>query len=407
MRDRQLHTTLRAFAEEAAWALAAETAGGAELPFDLLEERAGRGPTLYCYRPDTAGFIADRWGALTGLENWLPAVHALGARGGLDGWLRARGHPHVPADARALAEAALRAFLEALFDDLSEFALVEERWRRAYEQLEAMVVAGATGVEVIVPLLGLEIASDEVALADGLRLARPVTGERVPEAAAWDGDTETVLAVVSGDDEDVAAEAAVRVRRLVTALRLYDPARVAIGPAAWVRTAGGPWQVAPTGASGLPGGRLAVSADQEDELRGFCNLVWRRMPRRGPLAWALHRFDLGCERIAQDRLTDHLLALRALLEPEGAPGEVGLLADRVAALCAQEGEHDAVAERVAHAVSLEQVLIAGHSTSAADLELVCSHLTGHLRAILRDVLCGHLDSDVRRLADELLEPAQT
>ena len=36
--------------------------------------------------------------------------------------------------------------------------------------------------------------------------------------------------------------------------------------------------------------------------------------------------------------------------------------------------------------------------------MVASHISGHLRAILRDVLCGHLDSDVRRLADELLEP---
>src|SRR4051794_34689876 len=106
MRDRQLHSTLRTFAEEAAWTLAAETAQGAELPFDLLEERAGggrSGPTLYCYRPDTAGFIAERHAALAGLENWLPAVHALGACGGLDGYLRSRGHTRIPAEGRALA----------------------------------------------------------------------------------------------------------------------------------------------------------------------------------------------------------------------------------------------------------------------------------------------------------------
>jgi len=28
---------------------------------------------------------------------------------------------------------------------------------------------------------------------------------------------------------------------------------------------------------------------------------------------------------------------------------------------------------------------------------------GHLRAVLRDVLCGHLDPDLRTLADELIE----
>src|SRR6476659_4763117 len=116
MRDRQLHSALRAFAEEAAWTLAAETAQGAEVPFDVLEEPARRGgPTLYCYRPDTAGFIAERAHSLAQLENWLPAVHAMGACGGLDAYLRSRGHTRVPADGRALAEAALQAFLERIF----------------------------------------------------------------------------------------------------------------------------------------------------------------------------------------------------------------------------------------------------------------------------------------------------
>ena len=402
MRDRQLHTTLHAFAEEAAWTLAAETAGGAEVPFDLLEESSRGGPTLYCYRPDTAGFIADRETALANLENWLPAVHALGARAGLDGYLRSLGHTRVPAAGRELAEAALRAFLEVLFEDQSEFVLGEERFTRAYEELEAQIVGGQQGIEVIVPVHGVELESEELALTPQLSLVRPHVLDRVPEAAAWDGDHETVLAVLRGDDEALAGEAPAHVRRLVTALRLYDSARVAMGPAAWIRIAGGAWFVAPTGAGGLAHGTLTIAADQEDELRGFCNLVWRRMPRGGPLAWALQRFDMGAERPPVHRLTDHLLALRALLEPEGP--DSGLLADRCATLVAQPDEHTAVAERMAHAVSLEKVLISGHGSGAADIEIVAADVSGHLRAILRDVLCGHLDSDVRRLADELLEP---
>lgn len=407
MADRQLHSTLRAFAEEAAWTLAADTAAGAELPFDLLEHRGGGparpGPTLYCYRPDTSGFIAQRHDRLTRLENWLPAVHALSGRDGLDAYLRARGHTRVPADPRERAEAVLRAFLEVLFEDQTEFVLSEERFARACAALDAVAVARTGGVEVIVPLLGLEIESETVALTPQLRLARPAALERVPEAAAWDGEREVVLAVVTGDDEEVAGQAAAQARRLVTALRLYDRPRVALGPAAWVRTAGGPWQVAPTGAGGRPAGILLVSAEQEDELRAFCSLVWRRMPRRGPLAWALARFDMGLERSGAHGLTDHLLALRALLEPEGA--DSALLADRVAALCAPAEEHAAVAERVAHAISLEHLLIAGHGAAAADAQAIAGDLAGHLRAILRDVLCGHLDSDVRRVADELLESA--
>jgi hypothetical protein len=307
----------------------------------------------------------------------------------------------VPSAGRELAEAALHAFLETLFADLSEFVLTEERFASAYRELEEQVVAGKGGVEVIVPVLGLELASEEVALAPGLELVRPGALERVPEAAAWDGEIECVLAVVRGDDEDIALEAPARVRGLVTALRLYGEAPVAMGPAAWIRTAGGPWQAVPTGAGGLPGGALRIEADQEDELRAFCSLIWKRIPGSGPLAWALARFDMGCERLAPHRLTDHLLALRALLEPEGP--DSGLLGDRVATLCAAAEEHEAVAERVAHAVSLEHVLIAGHTTAAADVEAIVSDLSAHLRAILRDILCGHLDSDVRRVADELLD----
>jgi hypothetical protein len=64
-----------------------------------------------------------------------------------------------------------------------------------------------------------------------------------------------------------------------------------------------------------------VERDQEDELRAFVALTARRMPRGGELAWALGRFDLACERDdPRDALTDLLLALRALLEPEGADG---------------------------------------------------------------------------------------
>lgn len=407
MRDRHLHATLRAFAEEAAWTLAAETAGGAELPFDVVEERAGgawsAGPTLYCYRPDTSGFIAERERTLCAMESWPAAVGLLAACGGLDGYLRSRGHSRIPAAAREQAEIALRALLGVLFEDLSEFVLSDERFERAFAELEERLVGGATGVEVIVPLLGLEIEPDEIVLAPGLALARPGTLERVPEAAAWDGGEETVLAVLTGDEADVAALAPARVRRLVTALRLYDTANVAMGPTAWIRTAGGAWQAAPTGAGGMASGRLVVAAAQEDELRGFCNLVWRRMPRGGALAWALARFDMGCERPSAHRLTDHLLALRALLEPEGA--ESGLLADRVASLCSAAQEHAAVAERVAHAVSLEHALIAGHSAVGPEADAIAAELAGHLRAILRDVLCGHLDSDVRRLADELLDGA--
>ncbi|HZO35652.1 MAG TPA: hypothetical protein VFB41_02130 [Solirubrobacteraceae bacterium] len=403
MRDRELLAALRTFAEEACWTLSAETAEGAEVSFDIIGEPSGRDrPTLYCYRADTEGFIADRVRDLVRLETWQPTVQLLSGKAGLDAYLRARGHTRVPVSDRERAEAVLRAFLERLFENATEFVLSDERLTRATSELDALLTASRADVEVVVPLLGVTLASDELALADGLALIRPEALDNVPEEAAWDGEHPNALVYVTGSDDGVAGDAANRARRVVTALRLYDSARVAMGPAAWIRTAGGPWQVVATGAGGRPDGTLVVAPDSEDELRAFCNLVWRRIPHRGELAWALRRYELGCERPAAQRLTDHLIALRALLEPEGPAS--GLLGDRVGALCAPEHERAAVAERVTHAAALERAIIAGHGGGVGAVALA-NELAEHLRAILRDVLCGHLDADLRSVADELLTTA--
>ena len=71
MRHRKLHTALRAFADDAATALAAEVAAGAEVPFELDESGtyARFGTPLYCYRPLTGAFIRQRLGVVTRLES--------------------------------------------------------------------------------------------------------------------------------------------------------------------------------------------------------------------------------------------------------------------------------------------------------------------------------------------------
>ena len=52
MHNRALHDSLAAFVEEAAWQLAEEVSGGAEVPFELIEQGRASAP-LYCYRPLT------------------------------------------------------------------------------------------------------------------------------------------------------------------------------------------------------------------------------------------------------------------------------------------------------------------------------------------------------------------
>jgi hypothetical protein len=142
-----------------------------------------------------------------------------------------------------------------------------------------------------------------------------------------------------------------------------------------------------------------VTAEQEDELRAFCNLVSRRAPAGNEIAWALTRFELGCERESPfEGLSDNLLALRALLEPEGPSS--GLLAGRLAALCATAERRLALTERTIQAIALERSVIAG--TPSAHAGTIADDLADNLRALLRDVICGHLAPDLVGLADELL-----
>src|SRR3954464_6841411 len=82
MRNRALHDALLAFAEQAAWQLAADVADGAEVPFELVEERGRTGASLYCYRPLTEEFIRTRIGVLGRLPSYQPAAAAPPARGG-------------------------------------------------------------------------------------------------------------------------------------------------------------------------------------------------------------------------------------------------------------------------------------------------------------------------------------
>ena len=187
--------------------------------------------------------------------------------------------------------------------------------------------------------------------------------------------------------------AAVRARRLRARAGGLDADRR--------RAPGARCRSAAAGGRGLP---RRIAAEQEDELRAFCNLVARRAPRSGEIAWALARFEMGCERLAPfEALTDYLLALRALLEPEGPAS--GRLAGRMAAICAAPEDRAAVAERIAHAISLERAVIGGLAPAHPGVDALVDELAEHLRALLRDVLCGHLDADLCAVADELLAQA--
>jgi hypothetical protein len=403
MHNRALHDSLAAFVEEAAWQLAEEVSGGAEIPFEL-DATPTRSSPLYCYRPLTGRFIAQRIGMLSRLPSYPQAAQGLTALPDLPAYLQRRGRRVPAGDPRALADSALQAFLGAVWADATDFTFERERFRAAYAELEEVAYADCELSVVITAVEGLVIESDEVPLGEGLSLVRATTLADAPAGLAADPNaTVAVLALeTSAGDGRALENAGRRLRRLQTALRLWDDAEPALGPTAWARTDGSAWMAVPL-ATGLrrPAGDCLLPADEEDPLRAFCGLVSRRTPRAGELAWALRRFELGCERgSAVEALTDWLMAARALFADVERGGYDGV-AERVAAICAEVDDRARLEGRVREAISLERTAMAGMVRGTDEVEALVSELGGCLRAVLRDVLCGHLDPGLRGVADEL------
>jgi hypothetical protein len=411
VRNADLHAILEAFTTDAATQLAAATAAGAEIPFELIEAQGrGRGTPLYCYRPQTDAFIDARLGLLSALATYAPAARALASLDRLAAYLSSRGEP-VPVEPRPRADAALAAFLRVVFAERSEFGLHPERFELAYRELERSLYEGECLTAVIAPVLGIALqdADGELSLGDGLSLVWADAMADAPiEAVRGDGGQPHVLAKLTVTQDPMQPPplslARTRFRRLLTGLRLFERGGYALGPLAWVRMDTGPWRLVPFGVGGRPRLPVLIAPEQEDELRAFCNLVEQRRPYDGEIAWALSRFEMGCERLVPfEALTDYLLALRVLLEPEGPSS--GRLAERLAAICAPEEQRDFVAARVSSAIALEENVIHGAAPPEAGADELVDEVCEHLSALLCDVLCGHLDPDLVRLAGGLLAEA--
>jgi hypothetical protein len=410
MRSLQLQTALSEYAEAAAVQLHTEIANGGEVPFELEQQsarRGSRGPSLYCYRPLTAQFIEQRVPALERMPAYTEAARLLADFDGLDRYLVSRGldgggRPST----RTRVRAALGALLADIFDEQTDFELRSERLQAALARLEQAALSATSELTLVAVLHGLTITSPELALTRGLTIAQPQALDGLPigVVAPADGDGAHLVVVLSTewqDSRESVARGCEILKDLLRALRLFGDGRVTLGMLAWSRVGGGAWNPQPLGGGGRPHGMLVVTAEQEDELRAFCSLVSRRAPHSNELAWALRRFELGCERESPyEALTDHLLALRVLLEPEGAAS--GMLSGRLAALCAMPEGRTELIERAGQALALERSYIAGSSVEHAGAQALAAEIADHLRALLRDVVCGHLSPDLVALADEIL-----
>src|SRR5215207_2331647 len=409
MRNRLLHDALRDFALESAALLTDELRAGAEIEFDVTSEGARRGPALYRYEPRTKAFIAERWSRLCELPTCARAREELGA--GADLWLRVNGAASGVSGEQA--DPALRAMLERLYEDATSFGFPEERFERVYGEVETTLFHDMVHARVVAPLRGAVMEAERIDLGDGLSLVRGDVAD-APAEAVWPEDGDGEAAVVCVLDRDVpadegipASEAEQRFAAVITAMRLWAPGMVGLGAPGWRRSDEGPWQPMPLGggSQALADTRgWALPAGEETGLRDFFAAVSDADPPR-TVAWALARFEMGCERGRDaDALSDYLLGLRALLDATSDAGEASL-ALRVAALCAEEGRRRLVQHRLEAAVALERFVMGGGPRARQDAESpreLVGEVEGHLRALLRDVLCGYLDADLKGVANDIL-----
>jgi hypothetical protein len=407
MRNRELHDALRDFALESASLLTSAVNSGAELPYDVLEE-PGTGSVLYRYQPLTSEFIGARWDSLRGQPSFDCAARALGT--GAEAYLRMRGLP-----GGADSEPALRALLERLYEDATGFEFPEERFERVYTEFERTLYEDTMRASVVATVHGLVLEHERVDLGGGMVLAR---GDRVPAPpeAVWPlgpGERERALGpnTVCALERDIeadgglpVAEARIRFRNLLTAMRLLKPGRVTFGAPAWGRADEGTWQpiALPFGGRGR-GEPWTLTASEDGELAELTELVAAaRLP--GRIAWALARFEMGCERVSElEALSDYLLALRAMLDADDDSGRASL-GPRLAALCAEEAERHGVRARLETAFAIERSAMGGAALDPDDPEgpAIVHEIEHHVRALLRDVVCGYLSGDLRSVADDIL-----
>jgi hypothetical protein len=404
VRDFLLSETLKRLSAEAATRFSAMVASGDQIPFDVAES-AGSESAFHSYRPLTERFVRERAAELRSLPAFEPAREAVEAAGVAAPYLEQHGEV-VPADPAERADLMLIAFFAALWDGCGEFSLDLARLDGALAVLEAEAGDAHDADVLIAPLVGLRMSQARLRVTEQMELVRADMIEAPLEAmrsegmgrAAW--EPQFLAVAEQGEEADSAAAALRRLHHLISAMRIFKEGGVGLGPFAFAPTGEGCWRRLATGVAPPRAGGYRVSKQDAAELVGLVAALEAR-PEPGPvLAWALRRFEMGCERqSALEGLSDHLLALRAALDGQGPVGAT--LPMRAAALIAAESDDRGPAhDRFERAIELESSLMRGGRPEAAG-ELA-GWLEGCVREILRNAALGELGTDLGTAADETL-----
>ncbi len=404
MRDFLLTEALKRLAADAAVRLSALVAGGDQIPFDVAEED-GPESAFYLYEPQTSRFVLEREEELRALPAFVPARDAVDAAGVAAPYLERCGET-VPADPRERAARMLVVFLSSLWEGCTEFSLDRRRLDAALAVLDAEAREADDAEVLIAPVIGLRMAPPNLQLPHGVRLIRADAIEAPIEAmrsegmgrAAWEPQ---YLAVAEQDEApDSAASAMHQLHELISVMRLFKAGGLGLGPYAFAPTGAGHWSRIPTGAPATRPGGYLLSQEDAERLADLAVTLAARPDPEGALSWAVARFEMGCVRSSPlEGLSDHLLALRAVLDGHGPVG--ASLPMRASVLISDDScDRIEARGRIEGAMELERALMNGAMTHGG-LELA-AWIEDGARRVLREAALGEIGMDLGAAAEETL-----
>jgi hypothetical protein len=403
VRDFLLNESIKRLATEAATRLSSLVAMGEEIPFDVAAD-SGEESAFYSYVPMTGRYVVEHGEELRSLPSFAPAREAAVEAGVAAPYLEIRGEA-VPADPGERAELMLITFFAELWEGAAGFALDRERLEAALATLDAEARDADEAEVLIVPVVGLRMPMPRLQLPHGIRIVRADSIEAPIDAmrsegmgrAAWEPQ---YLAVAEQDPEGGAETALQQLRELVSVMRMFKGGGIGLGPYAFAPTGEGCWRRLATGAPATRPGGYRLGEAEAEELIEFGTALEARPDPDSALTWAVGRFEMGCERgTALEGLSDHLLAMRAVLEGHGPVG--ASLPLRAAALIASESlDRIEAGERVEAVLELERAMMNGRPIEGA-VELA-TWLEESVRGLLRQAALGELGNDLSTVADETL-----
>lgn len=403
MRDFLLNESIKRLATETATRLSTLVAMGEEIPFDVAAD-AGDESSFYSYVPMTGRYVADHAEELRALPSFGAAREAAVEAGVAAPYLEERGQG-VAADPGARAELMLITFFAELWEGSAGFALDRERLETALATLDAESRDADDAEVLIAPVVGLRMPMPRLQLPHDVRIVRADSIEAPVDAmrsegmgrAAWEPQ---YLAVAEQDPEGGVETALQQLRELVSVMRLFKGGGIGIGPYAFAPTGEGCWRRIPTGAPATRAGGYRLDEGEAEELIAFGTALEARPDPDNALTWAVGRFEMGCERAtALEGLSDHLLAMRAVLEGHGPVG-ASLPLRAAALICDEEMDRIEAGERVGEVLELERAMMNGRPIERA-VELA-GWLEENARRLLRQAALGELGNDLSTVADETL-----